>query len=191
MTQSLVVIRNRTHELDSSATLNYFQASKEAVSRLPGFEGGAMWVQVDDPDSKFVVFAYEDVHAANAGLELLTKVKPLIDSQVVGRNPSDVLRVFVRSSEGALRGHYESATYISSSVRVAEPGYGVEMVEELDRVFAELRFIPGYLGSLIGVNESLPEEVLGLVAWSSPEAFAASLPRSVPYSVKLFKVQTF
>ena len=55
------------------------------------------------------------------------------------------------------------------------------------RTFAELAAIPGFAGYLVGVNASLPEEAVGLVAWDDETAFRASLPHQKVYQVKLYE----
>ena len=78
-------------------------------------------------------------------------------------------------------------SYASFSFRVAQPGMGTELQSELARIFGELSMIDGYLGAMTCRNESLHEEVTGVVFWASQEAFKASLPSKVFYEVTLYQ----
>jgi hypothetical protein len=51
----------------------------------------------------------------------------------------------------------------------------------------ELGVISGYLGSFWGSNDTLKEEIIGCVLWSSREAFAASIPPGILHDVKLYR----
>ena len=73
------------------------------------------------------------------------------------------------------------------SQRVSDPGYSPELLEEIDRIFSELQYLPGYLGSVYGTNDVLDEEVFGIVTLKSREAFLGSLPRNMKtYQIALF-----
>jgi heme-degrading monooxygenase HmoA len=60
-------------------------------------------------------------------------------------------------------------------------------LQELERIFQELAVLPGYIGAEYGRNETLAEEVVGLAAWKSEDAFRASLPPGALYEIKLFR----
>jgi hypothetical protein len=76
---------------------------------------------------------------------------------------------------------------LSVSIRVAEPGFGDTLEAELGQIFQELSLIEGRRGSLTFRNESLNEEVVGLVFWLTTMAFETSLPNRIPYEVKLYR----
>ena len=52
------------------------------------------------------------------------------------------------------------------------------IADELSIIFQELTFLPGFTGSLIGANDSLEEEIIGLASWDSPVSIRLSAWRA-------------
>lgn len=186
MAETLILIRASTHTLDEKAVQTYFRFGTETLEGLPGYRGAGLWRDTQDPTHTIVMFDYESEEAAHSALRFMVE-RPLIQQQYVGSEPADVLSLTILHSEGALRGHFELAEFLSLSTRVADPGRGKDLARELDQIFSQLRYIEGYSGSLVGANQGLDEEVIGLVAWESLEAFQASIPRDTPYEVRIFQ----
>jgi hypothetical protein len=97
-----------------------------------------------------------------------------------------VLRLRVVEHVGPSLSETPAGTFLSTSDRIADPGMGKDLTDDLKTVFAELRLMDGCLGSVIARNEILEEESVGLVSWSKKEAFERSLPRKQPYKVRLY-----
>ncbi|MBS1716427.1 MAG: hypothetical protein JSS72_01695 [Armatimonadetes bacterium] len=73
--------------------------------------------------------------------------------------------------------------FLSISHRIAEPGYGEQLAEEIEMIFSELTMIAGFRAGLVCVNQALEEEVYSFASWSKLEAFLASLPEIEVYKV--------
>jgi hypothetical protein len=98
------------------------------------------------------------------------------------------IRVVVEGRYGTRVSEADERSFLSISVRISDPGYGIDLAEEIDQLFQHLRLIPGFSGCVYGVGDDLPEEVIGVVTWANREAFVASLPPTQrPYEVKLFE----
>ena len=173
-------------ESDWNNALRYYQTLDPALKHLEGYEGVALWRNTLMPTEHLVTYSYANLEAAEAGLEAVASRKLLAETTHHTGVP-DVTRVFVakkkrRGIHGAKVGQY-----LSKSVRVADPGYADDLVEELDRIFDELSILPGYLGAEIGKNESLEEEIVGMAAWESEAAFESSVPPGRLYEIRLYR----
>ena len=61
------------------------------------------------------------------------------------------------------------------------------MIDDFTDVFGGFIMLPGYAGSLVGTETKMADDVIGLDAWQSPDAFAASMPASRGYEVTLYE----
>lgn len=107
--------------------------------------------------------------------------------QAVALAPADVMRVRLLTQTGSDVSSYQVGTYLSISVRNADPGYGPDLAEEMERIFGEIAFLDGYLGSVVGVNDGLDEEIVSVVHWKSESAFQTLMPKMPPYEVRLYQ----
>ncbi len=184
----LILARVQLNELDALTLDDYASAARERLSTVEGFVGMGTWQRSDDPFAILIAYHYGGVEAAERGLVALTGIRLLTEQQSADYRPADVLRVKVRGNHGCRMHEVPTGAYLSISVRVSDPGYGVELEEEIERIFDELQLMPGYLGSLHGPNDVLDEEIVGLVLWESAEAFAASIPPSARnFEVRLYR----
>jgi heme-degrading monooxygenase HmoA len=182
----LVAIRVRVHELDAGHLVSYFEDASRRASTTDGFLGGRLYRLTTDGSDHLIVWHYRDVAAAERGLVEVAKTKSLGERQSAGHAPADVTRARVLHAGGLGKDSLPEGHFLSLSVRVADPGYGKELASEYQRIFTELQFIPGFRGYIIAVNDTLDEEIYGIVTWDSAEAFGASLPAGVLYEVKLY-----
>ena len=187
MAETIIMVRVRLQEGDVDAAEAYARAVGEALAEVEGFQGYGVWQSPQDPLARLVLFSYASEQATGRGLAAILDRRGLIERTTYGTEPADVLSLEVAFAEGALAGGVSQASAISISIRIAEPGYGDELVDVYLRTFAELAAIPGFAGYLVGVNASLPEEAVGLVAWDDETAFRASLPHQKVYQVKLYE----
>lgn len=187
MSETLIMVRVRLHEEDVAAATSYAHAVTQTAASVDGFQGTGIWQATDDELTRMILFSYASPEAATAGLVALGQRRSLIERQGHGAAPADVLALRVINSGGVLSGGVAHAQLISVSIRIAEPGYGPELIERYEFTFAELGAIPGYAGFLVGVNVNLEEEVAGFAAWDDEGAFLASLPEQKSYKVRLFE----
>lgn len=187
MAETIIMVRVRLHAEDVGAAGAYARAVKNALEGLDGFQGFGVWQNVQDPLARMILFSYESEEAARRGLVAISARRSLVERQGRGAEPSDVMGLSVIHSEGALARGLSQAPALSISIRIAEPGYGADLVDVYLRTFAELGAIPGFAGYLVAENQNLPEEIVGLAAWDDEAAFRASLPRQRVYQVKLYE----
>jgi heme-degrading monooxygenase HmoA len=187
MAETIIMVRIRLHAEDVKAANAYAKAVQEALEGVDGFQGFGVWQNVQDPLARLVLFSYASPEAAQRGLVAISARRSLVERQGKGAEPAHVLGLKVIHSEGALAHGLCQAPALSISIRIAEPGYGADLIDVYFRTFAELAAIPGFAGMLVAVNENLPEEVVGLAAWDDEKAFRASLPHQKVYQVKLYE----
>ena len=75
----------------------------------------------------------------------------------------------------------------SLSMRRADPGYNDALLDEMSDVIESLRYMDGYLGSIIGTNPALPEEIVGLVFWRDQYCYESSNPHKGLYEIWLYE----
>ena len=187
MAETIIMVRVRLHEEDVEAAGAYARSVGDALTRIPGFQGYGMWQGVQEPLARLILFSYASEEAARDGLVVVAERRTLIERQAPGSEPSDALALTVVHAEGVLARSPSQASAVSISIRIAEPGYGHDLVDVYLRTFAELAAIPGFAGMMVAVSQNLAEEVVGLVAWDDEAAFRASLPRQKVYQVKLYE----
>lgn len=187
MAETIIMVRVRLHPEDVGAASAYARAVKEALAEVEGFQGVGLWQSAQDPLARMILFSYESPEAAQKGLVAISARRSLVERQGEAAEPADVLGLTVLHTEGAFVHGLSQAAALSISIRIAEPGYGAELVDTYIRTFAELAAIPGFAGMLVAVNQNLCEEVIGLAAWDDEKAFRASLPRQKVYQVRLYE----
>lgn len=187
MSETIILVRIRLHAEDAKAASAYARAVQDALKGVEGFQGFGVWQNVQDPLSRLVLFSYTSAEAAQRGLVAISARRSLVERQGKNAEPAHVLALRVIHAEGALAHGLSQAPALSISIRIAEPGYGNDLVDVYLRTFAELAAIPGFAGMLVAVNDNLPEEVVGLAAWDDEKAFRASLPHQKVYQVKLYE----
>lgn len=187
MAQSLIAIRLTLEWEDAGVDRDYVREMHSALNGVPGFQGGGAWKGADDPHARLLLFSYESPEAAGRGLAAIADLPALIERLSPGASPADVKGIVVQGADGGFAHGVPNDALVSLSVRTADPGYGPEMIDEYEGVFGGLGLLPGYAGSLVGTNAKLPDEIVGLAAWTYRDAFEASMPAVSPYEVVLYE----
>lgn len=176
MAEILILARVRIHEFDLPIIADYYFEVSERLGKVKGAHGCSVWRDPKDTESFLVVYEYADLAAAERGLVAISEIRVLAETQAADFRPADVIRLRVHHRSAKRLSKAPRTASLSMSLRVADPGYGPELLDDLGQVFEELQYIPGYVGSVYGVNDTLEEEVIGLVTWASKEAFQSSIP---------------
>ncbi len=187
MNEVLILAKLSVHKLDEPTSERYYQNILPVLKGVDGFLGLGLWRGIAGDGSHLATYLYRDFESADQGLKAISGQRSFTSAQNVLTSPADVIRCRKVTSSGKSTTSAPLGSFLSLSVRTSEPGYGPELAEELERIFDEIQILPGFLGSYVGVNDGLDEEIVGLVTWSSEEAFRSSLPKRSPYEVKLFR----
>ena len=162
--------------VDLPAMADYYFQIGDQLAKVDGFNGLSVWRNPQDSEACLVAYEYQNVEAADRGLGAVTGIRNQMASKLDSVQPADVLRVRLAGQSSQKIYEAPSTAYLSMSIRVADPGYGPELVEEIGQIFTELSLLPGYVGSAYGTNASLEEEVIGLVTWASHDSYLGSIP---------------
>jgi hypothetical protein len=171
---------------DLAALRKYHEDIGRALTCVQGYGGSQIWTDVYDPTRFLTAHVYQDRRAAEWGLRAIAE-EPLVQEYVkLDHDAPNTLRIRTIESEGALINDLVGAKFLSLSIRIAEPGRGVQLQDDLRLVFSECALIPGYTGYLIGVNDALEEETAGIIGWQTKEAFEHSVPDPLVAEVRCF-----
>lgn len=176
----------RSPLIDEGARDDLHSHIVEAISPIEGFLSSSLWQSQSDSESFLLLNEYADEAAAESGFKAVME-GPLVQRIASSfASPMDLRRLSRTFSDGIMPNEVPIGKFLSISDRTADPGHGIDLEAELRRIFGELKLIDGYLGSQIGTNVALAEDVMGLVFWDTVESFMASLPLKVIYEVRLW-----
>jgi len=154
---------------------------------IPGRKSISLWRDLEAEGRFATVGEYDSAEDVEKQLEtldeggLLETILEIVDS-------APDLRIFrIDGHSGLTPQAAPLASFMSLSIRRADPGLGAEIESEVSQIFESLAFTPGYLGGLWGPNLALEEEVLGMALWETREAYASTLPAKPIYELMLFE----
>ena len=177
---STVVIAHahiRTDALDS--VTDYLAEARAALAQQVGFRAMDVYYRSEaEPEQLLLLTLYDDADTAEAGLAVLTEERLTLTERGLVDTTSDISRMETFRQIGAASG-----AVVSLSRRTADPGRGQELIEDVADVMDSLSAIGGFLGALVGPNESMPEQVFGLAFWDNYFAYNESLPAQLVYEV--------
>jgi heme-degrading monooxygenase HmoA len=188
MSEVAVLVKVTIDPVDVPNLKDYRHKNAKALKKaVPGFNSISVWQADGHPKNYMILFIYSDEASAEKGLQVSLDLGPLVSSLKEPGVAPEVRRGQAEILTGKRPDAIAVGSYASFSFRVAQPGMGNDLQSELARIFGELSMIDGYLGSMTCRNESLQEEVTGVVFWANHEAFEASLPSKVFYEVTLYQ----
>lgn len=158
-----------------------------SLQSIDGFISSTVWRSQANTEDIILINHYANEEAASEGISRLMTEGFFEMVAESFPEPLDLKRMEIVFADGLAPGDLSRDEFLSLSDRSTDPGKGPELETELRRIFGELKSIDGYTGSMIGRNEVLDEEVLGLVFWTDVSGFMASLPTKVLYEVRLFR----
>jgi heme-degrading monooxygenase HmoA len=163
------------------------QDMNSLVRAMPGYLGLSVWADANDPDSYLIVFEAKDEQAAQVAMKAFieSSVFEQLQNEVEGTSSNRWVKV--KSSSGGLISEMGVGSYLSASLRNAEPGRAYELERDYDMVFENLSFIDGFKGFAYGPSNNIEEQLIGFAWWTSIEAYQASLPPQVFYEIRLFR----
>ncbi|HCE00546.1 MAG TPA: hypothetical protein DER07_05855 [Armatimonadetes bacterium] len=182
-----LVIRARVCPEDHETLREYHRKNCMVLRDVRGYRSMTVWESTEDPEDFLMLLLFDDDRSADEGLKATTEAGPLVESMKRVCDPPDVRRTRLVSFWGPAPCLFPLGTVVSVSFRTADPGYGSDLVDELDRIFSELSFLPGFLGCAIGRNSALREEVVGLAFWRDEPSFRQSLPHKHPHQVRAYR----
>lgn len=171
-------------------TQMFWEASKKVdalLKEIPGYVGLSVWGDAKDGESFLLVIeslnerTADEAFQALAASELMAEMSDPTEGNVVNR------WIRVIEVDGIPISQMPVDSYLSGSRRIAEPGRAEDLAADYQMVFSSLKLLPGYIGSAYGPVSNVPEHFIGLVWWSSKDAFDQSVPRKDEYDLHLFR----
>lgn len=179
------ILRFGQFDIDPAFADDALKASGEIATMLQGdstFCSLSLWIDLNqDGRLTLVVEATED-----KWLPLIEEFLLPFDSGIV--TPLSTWSLHRHSRRGTPLAGLPLNAVMSTSFRTAEPGLANSLVSEYRLIFESLEVLPGFLGSQIGQNPDLEEEIGGLVFWTDRGAFTKSLPNQTMYEVRVYEL---
>jgi len=173
---------NRVAELDKREAIT---AGK--LARVKGFLGRSSWRDAGDDVAHLTLYEYDSPEAAAEGLKVVVEGPILVESSRLLLSPPDVEQVVVVKASGKHVRETSVGNVMSISARIADPGLGESLDQDLENIFGELAAIDGFLGSVRGYRTLVEEERIGIALWRDLPAFQRSLPEKTMYELKAYK----
>lgn len=187
MLEVAVLVKLRISPGDVPALKEYRSKNVRAQKSVAELQALSIWESQSNAGDYLLLIVYPDDAAADEGLKASMGVGALVGSLKRVEAPPEVRRGQIEFQDRKPASAMAVGSFASVSVRVAEPGHGSDLREELSFIFSELAEIPGYLGSFVCRNEGLMEESIGVVFWENRRAFDASLPNKMTYQVEIYR----
>ena len=149
-------------------------------------EALSLWVDAETRGGHLAIASsLEDAPHDHAWMRMETIVGPEVLESAFGL--ADLHPMLPHRIHGLPARRIELGQYASVSTRRADPGYTEQLLDEMEQIFETLRYIDGYLGSAVGTNPALPEEIIGLVFWRDLRSYEDSGPRKGLYEIRLYE----
>ena len=183
----LVITKAKFATIDIERMAAVRKKALGVLSEVSGLLSMTLWERHDDP------FGFMTVgHFQTEGDSLLAWnaliASPVMDvmAEIMTEVPN-TLRFYVNSQTGVPIEKTHEGTFCSVSTRIADIGYGPDMLKELKDIFEELKLIHGFQGGITGEMIDVSDEILGLAFWDSKDAYEASLPKKSMYRIDLLQ----
>ncbi|MCW5935790.1 MAG: antibiotic biosynthesis monooxygenase [Fimbriimonadaceae bacterium] len=187
MREVVVFTRARFGQIDPDALRDLREQVLEHLQIVPGFISMSLWERFDDPFAFCTLGHYRSEADALQAFETLVSsdVYEAFERLLVGS--PDILRLVVLEKKGGTLEQMRAGTFLSTSIRISDPGMEDELVGELSSIFDELAMIKGYKGSMVLQHDDVAEEIVGICFWGSRQSYEQSLPAKSLYRVDLYQ----
>ncbi len=164
------------------------QKIEAALSGVEGYLGDSLWENLDGAGEYMALFEYSSAAAVERGAIATATLMESDEVLHATELPVDLSFVDVKVSSGQSPAELFIPSFLSVSHRVASPGRGHELEEEMDAILAQLQYIPGCLGTMRAVRTDINEEIVCFASWATKAAYDDSLPdRENFYDLRLYQ----
>jgi hypothetical protein len=188
MQETVIVRRSElASPVDEAGLKTQFDQVNAELSKVDGYLGAGIWLEVLKEDHFLGLQMYDSEEAADRGYKIYAESNLVGSFWKIAKHTVDVIRTRTVHAKLLPGARILQCPFISFSQRVAVPGQDRGLEKDLQIVLDECLLIPGCLGYRIGMHQALDEEVIGIVGWSSHEAFVRSVPKRIIPSVKCYR----
>ncbi len=172
---------------DAELVFAFVEGARRICEPIDGFFSTTLWMDLDFPEKYAVMAHFGSLEAAVAAQEEMSASTLMTDTLERLQTPPDIRRIEAGRRHGTTLGRMELGQLASVSIRRADPGQGGSLEQDLSDVFEGLKYLDGYLGSIIGPNVAIPDEIVGFVLWTDRKPFDDSVARGSFYEIRLFE----
>jgi heme-degrading monooxygenase HmoA len=170
-----------------SGAAHYYQEIDKKLQVVEGYLGVGLWRSMRTPGEFISLYHYSSGDAAERAYGLIGNSRVQVISRSAPITPADVSRIEIFSKLGRDEPNAKVGDFLSVSDRVADPGFGPELIEEVTQTLQNLTLLPGFLGAECGRSEALPDRVFGIASWESEAAYRGSIPPGRIPDVDLYR----
>lgn len=187
MSHTLTLVRMDLSASNLKEVLSLFEEVRQGLNSDGKQVGESEWRDPVAPMRTMIVLDFDEPPTPEQ------MERHLLDSMFATRllnhmaAPPDIRHVTVVAHGGCNPQDQKAGEALSISTRIADPGYGQELMEDVEQVFANLQLMEGFTGFAYGTDLNIPEEVLGVALWKDDRAFQRSMPNHEMYDVQLYR----
>lgn len=182
---AISVVRVVLADADPATMKSIHFRIKSAMEEFGGLIDLGFWRHIGDLTGYLSFTTFGSMDELLAAQDAVARGSLYTEAETTMALPPDVMRFEVVQATGTTAMPIGSCA--STSIRMASPGHGDEVVEELARIFAELEALPGFEGGIIAKRLHVPDELIGIALWSDPRDYRASLPKHEIHKVELYE----
>lgn len=165
----------------------FVEGARKICEPIEGFFSVTLWMDLDFPEKYAVMAHFGSLEAAMAAQDAMAESELMEETLERLQSPPDIRRIEAELRHGTTLGRMELGQLASVSIRQADPGQGGALEQDLKDLFEGLKYLDGYLGSIIGPNVAIPDEIVGIVLWADRKPFDESVARGSFYEIRLFE----
>lgn len=188
MARALTISRFRIPFAEARKYEGMLEAPKSVAEGVDGYISTSVWREVNDRDSYLRLTFFRDVTAMDQFYDKINRSQALIDSINKYGIAPDVQRCEVFELIRMAPNRIHESEFLSLSIRAMDPGHGVDWAEKLSMNLQEVSTIPGFEGAAVASGESVPDEIVGLALWQTPDSFKRSVPDRPDYEISLYEL---
>lgn len=165
----------------------FLQGARAICEQVDGFFSMTLWMDLDLPEKYLILAHYANGVAAQEAAARVSEAGLMDPGIEQMETPPDIRRIDAEVRHGATPGKVEVGQLASTSIRSADPGQGHELETDVLQVFEGLKYLDGYLGSMVGPNSAVRDEIVGIAFWADRRPFDQSVQRGSFYEIRLFE----
>ncbi|HLO99518.1 MAG TPA: antibiotic biosynthesis monooxygenase [Fimbriimonas sp.] len=176
--------------INGDASIEFWHAVKqmrEIMQVQPGFVGFSLWIDHSDPESYLMVLEAKSEASVGASLREVVQSEAFeaLQGPLEGVSSNRWIKLLAR--RGVTIESMPPDSFMTASVRLAEPGMADNLAADYALVFESLSVLPGFRGFGYGPANNLAEQFIGLAWWDSMDDMMRSLPAGKVPKLKFFR----
>lgn len=176
--------------IHANASIEFWNAVKQLrdiMRAQPGFEGFSLWIDHSDHESYLMVLEAKSEASVGTTLQQVIQSPAYEALQKPLEGVSSNRWITPIASRGASIESMPPDSFMTASVRLAEPGMAQVLADDYALVFENLSVLPGFRGFSYGPTNNLAEQFIGLALWNTMDDVMRSLPPGKVPKLRFFR----